>query len=148
MTRRSTTRTAAAVVATLLGAGLLGGCGGDSPYCAAVKENQSALDSFGTKVSDKTFAREARAVRAIAATDPAKVGDDWTAIDKAMRRVLSAQKKTGMTFADLNDPEQRADADSDDLETVTKAYGVFNDTAQQRKAVVEDVETTCDVTLK
>jgi hypothetical protein len=144
----STTRTAAVVAATLLGSALLGGCGGDSPYCSAVKDNQAALNSFGTAVSDKTFAREARAVRTIAATEPAKVGDDWTAIDKAMRRVLSAQEKTGLTFADLADPDRRAEADGDDVETINKAYSAFNDTAQQRKAVVEDVTATCDVTLK
>ena len=146
MTR--TTRTAAVLAATLLSGGVLGGCGGDSPYCSAVKDNQAALNSFGTAVSDKTFAREAKAVRTIAATEPEKIGDDWTAIDKAMRRVLSAQKKTGITFADLADPDKRAAADSDDIETINKAYGAFNDTVEQRKAVVEDVSSTCDVTLK
>lgn len=148
MTRHPMTRTAAVVAVTLLGGSLLGGCGGDSPYCAAVKQNQAALNSFGTAVSDATFAKEAKAVRAVAATDPEKTAKDWTAIDKAMRTVLKAQKKTGMTFADLGDPDKRAAADSDDIETINKAYGAFNDTAEQRKAVVEDVSSTCDVTLK
>jgi hypothetical protein len=147
VTQHRTTRTAA-VAATLLAASLLAGCGGDSPYCAAVKENQTALNSFGSAVTDATFAKQAAAVRQIAKTDPEKVGDDWAAIDKAMRRVLSVQKKTGLTFDDLNDPEKRAEADGDDIEAVNKAYGAFNDTAKQRKAVAEDAATTCDVRLK
>lgn len=141
-------RTATVLVTTLVAATTLAGCGGDSPYCAAVKDEQPALNAFGKASTDAVFAKEATAVRAIAATKPEKVAKDWTAIDRAMRGVLSAQKKTGVSFADLADPDQLAEVDSDDLETINKAYSAFNDTADQRKRVVQDVKTTCDVTLK
>ena len=141
-------RTVAALVTGLVATGVLSGCGGDSPYCAAVKDNQPALNTFGRATTDAAFAKEAKAVRAIAATDPEKVAKDWTAIDRAMRGVLSAQKKTGLTFADLADPDKRADADSDDIETVNKAYAAFNDTSSARLAVVRDVSSTCKVDLK
>jgi hypothetical protein len=65
-----------------------------------------------------------------------------------MRSVQKAQKKAGITFDGLNDPEKRAEVDDADVEAIQKAYARFNDTAKQRKAVVEDVEKTCDVTLK
>jgi hypothetical protein len=146
MTRR-TTKTAAALATTLLAAAVLSGCGGDSAYCAAVKDNQRALDSFGTTPTDAAFAKEARAVRRVAATDPEKVADDWSAIDRAMRGVQKAQKKAGITFDGLNDPEKRAEADDADVEAIQKAYARFNDTAKQRKTVVDDVKKTCDVTL-
>jgi hypothetical protein len=148
MNRHRTTKTAAALATTLIAAAVLSGCGGDSAYCTAVKDNQRALNSFGTATTDAAFAKEARAVRRIAATDPEKIGRDWTSIDTAMRGVLKAQKKAGITFDGLNDPEKRAEADDADVEAIQKAYGRFNDTAKQRKAVVEDVKKTCDVTLK
>lgn len=140
-------RTAAALVTSLVATGVLTACGGDSPYCAAVKQNQAALDSFGKRTTDAAFAKEAEAVRTIAATEPDNVATDWRAIDKAMRGVLAAQKKTKLTFADLADPDTRAEADSDDIETVNKAYSAFNDTAKQRLAVVRDVSSTCEVDL-
>jgi hypothetical protein len=148
MNRHRTTKTAAVLATTLLAATVLSGCGGDSPYCAAVKDNRRALDSFGTATTDAAFAKEARAVRRVAATDPEKVAGDWAAIDKAMQGVLKAQKKAGITFDDLNDPAQRAKVDDADVEAIQKAYGRFNDTAKQRKTVVTDVQKTCDITLK
>jgi hypothetical protein len=148
MNRHRTTKTAAALATALLAATVLGGCGGDSPYCAAVKDNQSALDRFGSAPSDAAFAKEARAVRRIAETDPEKVGRDWKTIDQAMRAVQKAQKKAGITFDGLNDPDKRAEADDADVERIQKAYARFNDTAKQRKTVVADVQKTCDITLK
>lgn len=141
------TRTATVLVTAVVAATTLAACGGDSPYCAAVKTHQKTLGAFGAKVTDAAFAREAAAVREIAATDPAKVADDWKAIDKAMRRVVTAQNKTGLTFDDLADQDTRDDAGADDIETITQAYASFNDTAQQRKAAVEDAQATCNVTL-
>lgn len=148
MNRHRTTKTAAVLATTLLAAAMLSGCGGDSAYCTAVKDNQRALDTFGTATTDAAFAKSARAVRRVAATDPEKVGRDWKAIDQAMRGVQKAQKKAGITFDGLNDPEKRAEADDADVEAIEKAYARFNDTAKQRKAVAEDVKKTCDVTLK
>ena len=140
-------RTAAALVTALVATSVLSACGGDSPYCSAVKDNQPALDSFGKKTTDATFAKQANAVRTIAATDPDKVAKDWRAIDKAMRGVLAAQRRTKLSFADLADPDKRAAADADDITTVNKAYSAFNDTSRQRLAVVRDVASTCKVTL-
>ena len=141
-------RIAVTLVTLAVSGSVLAGCGGDSPYCAAVKENQATLGSFGKAASDAAFAKEARAVRQIAATKPEKVAKDWSAIDRAMRDVQTAQKKTGLTFGDLADSEKRAAADADDVETITKVYSAFNDTVKQRTAVVKDVKTTCDITLK
>lgn len=141
-------RIAVSLVTVVVSGSVLAGCGGDSPYCAAVKEHQATLGAFGKAASDAAFAKEAAAVRDIAATEPEKVAKDWTAIDRAMQGVRTAQKKTGLTFADLSDPDQRAEADTDDVETIEKAYAAFNDTAKQRATVVKDVKATCDITLK
>lgn len=148
MNRHRTTKTAAVLATTLLAAAVLSGCGGDSAYCAAVKENQRALDRFGSATTDAAFAKEARAVRSIAATDPEKVAGDWTTIDRAMQGVQKAQKKAGITFDGLNDPDKRAEADDADVEAIEKAYARFNDTTKQRTTVVADVEKTCKVSLK
>jgi hypothetical protein len=147
MNRHRTTTVGTVLAAALLAATVLSGCGGQSAYCAAVEKNRSALNSFGQAASDEAFAKEAKAVREIAATDPETVADDWSAIDRAMRGVQKAQKKAGITFDGLADPEKRAKVDDSDIEAINKAYARFNDTAKQRKTVVEDVGTTCDITL-
>lgn len=137
---------AALVTATAVGS-LLAGCGGDSPYCAAVKENQKALETFNAKPSTKTYTTYAEAVKAIRAEAPAAVKSDWTKLGTAIDGVLAAQKKADIPLEDVADTSKVEQLDSDDLATLKKAYDAFNKTAPQRKAIVADIQKTCDVSL-
>lgn len=141
-------RIAAVLVTSVVAATVLAGCGGDDPYCAAVKENQSALNSFGEKRTEKGFTTYAKALRAIATTAPDTIKDDWSKLGSVTDGVLKAHDKVGLALDDMTDTAKVAELDSDDLARLNKAYDAFNDTAKQRKAVVADVKKTCEITLK
>ncbi|MET0928793.1 MAG: hypothetical protein ABWX74_04715 [Aeromicrobium sp.] len=139
---------AAALVTSVVAATVLAGCGGDSPYCAAVKENRTALDSFGEKRTEKGFTTYAEALRAIATTAPDTVKDDWSKLGAVTDGVLKAHDKVGLPLQSMSDTAKVAALDADDLARLNKAYDAFNDTAKQRKAVVADVKKSCEITLK
>jgi hypothetical protein len=141
-------KTASMLVTSVLAVTVLAGCGGDDPYCAAVKENQASLDSFGQKRNEKAFTTYAKALRAIATDAPDTIKDDWSKLGAVTDGVLKAHDKVGLPLQDMTDTAKVAALDSDDLARLNKAYDKFNDTGKQRKAVVADVKKTCDVTLK
>jgi hypothetical protein len=147
--RRHYVRRIAAVLVTVVTATtLLAGCGGDSPYCASVKEHRAQLDSFGEKPSTKAYTRYSRAVHEIRQEAAAEIKPDWTALDKALRAVLTAQKKAGITLEEMANADKLAQLDSDDLTTLNTAYSAFGKTVPQRKAIVADIKSTCDITLE
>lgn len=141
-------KSAAVLVTAAFALTTLAGCGGDDPYCAAVKEHRSALDTFGAKPTDKAFASYKKAIRAITTTAPDTSKDDWAAVGAAMERVTKAQKAAGIKLEDMDDSAKTAELSSDDLTTLDKAYEAFNKTSAQRKAAFEDVRSVCDITLK
>jgi len=141
-------RTAALLVTAVVAVTALAGCGGDDPYCAAVKEHQAALDTFGEKRTNAGFAAYAEAVRAIASTAPDTSKDDWAKLGSVTDGVLTAQKKAGITLQDMADTDKVGELDPDDLSTLNDAYDTFNGTTKQRTAVVKDVKDVCDITLK
>jgi len=148
MTTHLTTRGAAALVTAVVALTVLTGCGGDDPYCAAVKEHRSALDSFGKKVTSKAFESDVKAVQAITSTAPDSSKDDWAAVGAAMEKVTDAQEEAGIKLEDMTDPAKYGELDSDALASLNKAYEGFNDTSKQRKAAFEDVQSVCDITLR
>lgn len=141
-------KTATVLVTAVVACSVLAGCGGDDPYCAAVKENKAALDTFGQKRTNAGFAKYADALRAITTTAPDSSKDDWAKLGAVTDRVLKAQKKTDIALQDMDDPAKVATLDSADLTSLNNAYGAFNDTTKQREAVVKDVKDVCDITLK
>lgn len=141
-------RTAAMLVTAVVSTTVLAGCGGDDPYCAAVKEQQSALNSFGQKRTDAGFTTYAKAVRAIATTAPDTSKDDWAKLGSVTDNVIKAQKKAGIALEDMSDTALVEKLSADDLASLNKAYDAFNDTTAQRTAVVKDVKSACDITLK
>jgi hypothetical protein len=141
-------RAATGVLTGAVAIALLAGCGGDDAYCAAVKENRSALDGFGTKDTQADFTTETKAVQNIATTAPDGIKDDWAAVGAAMERVTKAQKAADITLEDMADADALGEVGEKDLAAINKAYDVFNKTTKQRAAVVKDVRTTCEITLK
>nr|MCW2728709.1 hypothetical protein [Aeromicrobium sp.] len=140
-------KTAAVLVTAVVSMTVLAGCSGEDPYCAAVKEQKSVLDSFGKKRTDASFATYAKAVRAITSTAPDTIKDDWAKLGSVTDGVVKAHQKAGIKLEDMT-PENLQKVDSDDLKTLNAAYEKFNGTTTQRTAVVKDVKTACDITLK
>jgi len=136
------------LVTGVVAVSVLAGCGGDDPYCAAVKEQKTALDSFGTKKTDKGLKAEAEAVRLIATEAPDTSKKNWSTVGAALDDVLAALKSGDTTLQAMADPETIRAMPQDDVDRIRKAYSVFNETSVQRAALVEDVASTCDITLK
>jgi len=141
-------KTAAVLVTAVVAVTGLAGCGGDDPYCAAVKDNVTTLKTFGDNKTDAGYAKYAEAIRAIATTAPDGIKDDWSKLGSVTDGVIKAQKKAGIRLQDMADSAKVEKLDSDDLATLNKAYETFVDTASQRTAIVKDVEATCDVSLE
>ena len=141
-------RFATALVTTAVAGAVLAGCGGDSPYCASVKENQKALDSFGQKRTTAGFTSYDKAVRAIRKTAPDEIKADWAALDKALRGVLKAHDEVGIALEDMKDTTKLQALSSDDLATLNDSYEKFEKTGSQRSAIVADLKSSCSVTLK
>lgn len=140
-------RTAAAAT-VMLGALLLGACGAGDPYCAAVKTQQETLDSFGAERSDDAYASYAKALTAISKVAPTPIDEQWASLTRATQGVVTAQKDVGFALQDMADEDKRTALSAGDIDVLNKAYKRFNSTTPQRKAIVADVKTTCDIQLK
>lgn len=148
MTRRPSKLFVTALITTAVAGAMLSACGGEDPYCAAVTEHQKVLNSFGDKRTDAGFTSYGKAAKAIGAVAPDTVKQDWTTLASVTTGVLAAHQKVGIPLEDMTDPAKVEALSSDDLKRLNTAYDAFNDTAAQRKAVVADVKTACDITLK
>lgn len=138
----------ATLILTLVVSVVLTGCGGDDPYCVAIKENRASLDGFGQTRTDAAFAKNAKTVRSIAMTSPDKVKDDWSKLGEVTDGVVKAHKSAGIALEDMSDTAKVDALDENELKALNKAYDEFNDTAAERKAVVANVKSACDITLK
>ncbi|MCW2841694.1 MAG: hypothetical protein JWR55_3177 [Aeromicrobium sp.] len=141
-------RTAAGVLTGVVALAVLSGCGGEDPYCAAVTENKTALDGFGTRGTQADFTAETKAVRSVTTAAHDDIKDDWSAVGAAMARVAKALKAADVSIEDLDDAEVRRDMSQEHLDEIRASYEAFNQTSKQRTAVVEDVLQKCEITLK
>lgn len=141
-------RTATAAATVVLGALLLGACGADSPYCAAVETERETLDNFGAKRSDDAYASYAKALDTITKVAPAPIDEQWASLTRATQGVVTAQTDVGFALQDMADEDKRTALSAGDIVVLNKAYKRFNSTTSQRKAIVADVKTTCDIQLK
>lgn len=136
------------LIATVVAGAVLAGCGGDDPYCAAIQENRTVLDDFGQKRTDAAYAKYAKAVRSIATTAPDEVKDDWAKLGAVTDGVVKAHKTADIALEDMGDAAKVGALSEDELASLNQAYEKFNDTAAQRKAVVANAKSACDITLK
>ncbi|MCW2768665.1 MAG: hypothetical protein JWR27_98 [Aeromicrobium sp.] len=139
-------RTVALLVTTSVAATVLAGCGGDSAYCAAVKEHESALKSYG-KRSNASFTSSTAATRDIGKVAPAEVKKQWSQITAATDGVLAAHRQAGISLQDMTDPAKLAGLDEADRATIQKSYDRFNQSRTPRKAVVKNIEDECEIRL-
>ncbi|MRJ77176.1 hypothetical protein GEV29_11555 [Aeromicrobium sp. SMF47] len=140
-------KTAALLVATVVAATTLSACGGDSDYCAAVKKDQSTLETFAKKRTNDDFAKYRRTTRSLAALAPAEAKKDWTALTTALSGVLDAQKAVGLKLEDVS-VSSVAELPVEQSESLNNAYDQFNKTvAKHGKRVEANVKSECSVEL-
>ncbi|NRQ50586.1 hypothetical protein [Aeromicrobium stalagmiti] len=139
---------AALVATTVVAAATLAGCGGDSEYCAAVKKDQSTLESFGQKRTDAAFAGYRSATRTIAKLAPTTIRKDWTALSTAIADVQAAQKAAGLKLEDVS-VDAVAQLTPEQGESLNSSYTAFNSAVSKHgKRVAADVKSECSVTLQ
>ena len=140
-------RAVATMVTTVLALVTLAACGSDDPYCGEVKEHESTLNTFGQKRTTAAYTGYARTFRAVAKVAPASVKPDWTAIAKVTEGVLAAQDEVGVKLEQMTDTARVKKLSTAQLKKLNNAYEAFNKTADQRRAVVKNVQQECDIKL-
>lgn len=141
-------RTATVLVTAIVGTAVLSGCGGGGdPYCDAVDKNKNTLNTFGEKRTNAAYANYAKVFGEVGKEAPASIKKDWTTLSKVTTGILDAQDKAGVKLEEMNaatikklKPAQR--------EQLNAAYKTFNETTEQRNAVVKNVLQECDIKLK
>jgi hypothetical protein len=140
-------RAVAVVITAVVAITTLTACG-DNPYCTAVKDHESTLNSLGEKRTNAAYRSYARAFRSVAKVSPDAVKKDWTELAEVTASVLNAQNKVGISLEEMTDATKVKKLSTDQLKTLNNAYEAFNKTTPQRRAVVKNVKKECDITLK
>lgn len=141
-------KAATLVAAALVASTTLAGCGGDSEYCAAVKDKVSVLDTFGTKKTDAQFKKYRRAVSEISKLAPEPVDKDWAALTKSLIEVRDAQKDAGLKLEDVT-VKSVAGLSTAQSTGLNEAYKSFSDAvADHGQKITENVKSECGVKLK
>jgi hypothetical protein len=165
--RRASTAVAVAVVA----AGVLSGCGGSS-YCGSVKDNQGALDSFGSARTTEAYQNYAKVVNAVAAVAPKNIAKEWSDIAAATTDVVKQTNALGLKLEDIPTPQEFTSTDksakakvaafealrttlkltdSDFAATapLNKSFLTFSQTVKEHGGnVVKNVKQECKIVLK
>lgn len=147
-TRTAWTAKAAGVAAGVALLGTLSACGGQSPYCQTVQDDEQVLDSFGSSKTTEAFTGYAGALSDIVEVAPAESKEQWAAIASATQGVLQAHDEVGFALDDMADADERASLSEADTAVLEKAYDSFNDTTAAREAVIKNVKSSCDIELK
>jgi hypothetical protein len=124
----------------------LSGCG-TSPYCQAIEDNKVALNSLGEQKTNAAYVEYARAFRAVVKVAPPGIRKDWVRLGDVTQGVVVAQRKAGISLEDMLVPEKIAKVSPDKLKILNDAYEAFNNTADERKAVVKNVKDECEIVL-
>jgi hypothetical protein len=140
-------RAVAVVITTVVAITTLTACG-DNPYCTAVKDHESTLNSLGEKRTNAAYRSYARAFRSVAKVSPDTVKKDWTELAEVTASVLNAQNEVGISLEEMTDAAKVKKLSTDQLKTLNNAYEAFNKTTPQRRAVVKNVKKECEITLK
>lgn len=139
-------RVAAAVAVATMALASLTGCG-QSEYCAAVETHQDTLNTLGQDRSNEAYRKYARALRAVASVAPENVRSDWIALADVTDGVLRAQQKAGIKLQEMLIEDKLVQLSPEDRKALNQAYEAFNNTGDQRKAVVKNVKAECEITL-
>lgn len=135
---------ALAVASTMLAT--LTACG-SSPYCKAIEDHESTLNTLGQDKTNRDFRKYAAAYRAVATVAPLGVRKDWTKLAEVTQGVLVAHRKAGIKLQDMAVPEKLKAVSAENLALIRDAYTAFNDTDHEREAVVKSAKDECEISL-
>ena len=138
----------AAAAAAVLAATTLAGCFGSDPYCDAVEKHEETLNTFGAERTDAAYAEYAASAQEIAKAAPEDITADWETIAEVTNGVIAAQEAAGVPLDDMGDTDTVAQLSQEQRDALNASYQAFNDTVEQRKAVVADIDDRCGVTLE
>lgn len=138
--------TGGAAMVVLLG--VLGACSGPSAYCQTVEDDEQVLDSFGSAKTTEAYTGYATALSEISEVAPAESKKQWMALAAATQGVLQAHDEVGFALDDMADADERASLSQADVAVIEEAYASFNDTTAEREAVIENVQSSCDIELQ
>jgi threonine dehydrogenase-like Zn-dependent dehydrogenase len=138
-------RFAAGVAVAIMALGSLTGCG-QSDYCKAVETHEDTLNTLGQNKSTAGYRKYVRALRAVANVAPPGVRKDWITLADATDGVLRAHAHIGLPL-EASNSQTFAKLSADQLRAVNTAYEAFNNTGDERKAVVKNVKAECEITL-
>jgi hypothetical protein len=124
----------------------LAGCG-KSEYCQAVEDNKVALNSLGEKKTNAAYLQYAQAFRTVAKVAPPGIRKDWTKLADVTQGVVTAQRQAGISLEDMLVEDKITRVPPEKLKLVNNAYEAFNNTTDERKAVVKNVKDECEITL-
>lgn len=140
-------RAVAGVVTSAIAVTTLTACAGEDPYCTAVKEQSSTLNTLGEKRTTTGYRSYAEAFRSVAKVSPPSVKKDWTELAEVTASVLNAQDKAGIKLEEMTDVDKVEKLSTEQLKSLNNAYEAFNKTTEQREAVVKNVKQECEITL-
>ncbi|HZK35627.1 MAG TPA: hypothetical protein VFC57_01565 [Aeromicrobium sp.] len=140
-------RFAVAVTTVVLTMAVLVACGG-SDYCDSVEKNQKTLNTFGEKRTNEAYTAYAKLFTSVGNLSPNDVKADWKKLASVTDGVLKAHDSVGLKLEEMTDAKKIAEVQADDLTKLNDAYKSFNDTAEERAAVVKNVKQECKITLK
>ena len=78
---------------------------------------------------------------------PEGIRSDWIALADVTDGVLRAQQKAGIKLQEMLIEDKLARLSPDDRKALNAAYEAFNNTGDERKAVVKNVKAECEITL-
>lgn len=134
------------VVVLLMALTTLTGCG-SSPYCGAIEKHETTLNTLGQDKTNAAYRKYARAYRAVATVAPADIRKDWATLAKVTQGVLTAQRKGGIKLQEMANPERLKQVSPEALTEIKDAYDAFNNTGDERKAVVKNAKDQCGIAL-
>jgi len=138
-------RFAAGIAVAIMACASLAACG-QSDYCKAVETHEDTLNTLGQNKSNAGYRKYARALRAVANVAPQGVRKDWITLADATDGVVRAHGRIGLPL-EASNSQTFAKLSADQLRTVNTAYEAFNNTGDERKAVVKNVKAECEITL-
>jgi hypothetical protein len=78
---------------------------------------------------------------------PEDIRKDWVKLADVTDGVLRAQAKAGIKLEEMLVESRLKKVSTEDLKTLRDAYAAFNNTDDERKAVVKNAKEECEITL-
>ncbi|MFY0406051.1 hypothetical protein [Solicola sp. PLA-1-18] len=143
-------RSLGAVVATTAAAAVLTACGGDSPYCATIRDTEGQLRAIGNAATDADLATAAGAAQRIADVAPEPVDADWRGIASALTSFAETLKTVGITYQDLLAQQNLQDLTDDDRAKLTTSLEQLRqaNSSTVTTRINDQVQDECDIVIR